>query len=170
MVEIKEVKVEQVSFLRELAITTLYETFYTEEKAKNLKDYVHEAYDIDVLVDSLQDEYSHTFFIYCKQEIAGYLKVNVHTSQSEPMGDDGFEIQRIYILKKFKGLGLERILMDVSISLAKFYKKSFVWLGVWEHNYAAQAFYKTFGFDKVSEHDFAMGDLVETDWILKKEI
>lgn len=45
---------------------------------------------------------------------------------------------------------------------------TWAWLGVWEHNTKAQALYKKYGFEKFSEHQFAVGDKVDTDWLMRK--
>ncbi len=45
-----------------------------------------------------------------------------------------------------------------------------VWLGVWEHNDAAQAFYKGHGFVRVGEHVYWTGNQADTDHILLKRI
>ncbi|TDW20816.1 acetyltransferase (GNAT) family protein [Breznakia blatticola] len=170
MIEIVRVEKEQVELLRDIAIQTLYETFYTEEKTEVLQAYVDEAYTKEELLQSLDDVSSTTYFAYYDNALAGYLKVNMYDSQTEDMGDEGFEVQRIYVSKKFKGLRIGSLFMDFAIALAKANKRSFMWLGVWEHNYAAQAFYKKYGYYRVGEHDFTMGDLIETDWILRKDL
>ncbi len=45
-----------------------------------------------------------------------------------------------------------------------------VWLGVWEYNHRAQAFYKKCGFEHVGEHIFQLGNDPQTDWIWQKKI
>ena len=85
------------------------------------------------------------------QEPAGYLKLNIGTSQSEEMDDHFLEIERIYVRAKEK-------------------QKTAIWLGVWEHNDAALAFYRKRGFTKYSEHVFYMGDDPQTDYLFIKQL
>jgi len=47
-------------------------------------------------------------------------------------------------------------------------KKNYVWLGVWEKNINAIAFYKRLGFYEDGRHPFKMGDELQTDFIMKK--
>ena len=42
------------------------------------------------------------------------------------------------------------------------------WLGVWEHNPRAIAFYRKWGFTPVGEHCFAVGDDPQRDVILER--
>lgn len=41
------------------------------------------------------------FFLQVGPEIAGYLKVNQASAQSENLGSDHFELERIYLRQKF---------------------------------------------------------------------
>lgn len=50
------------------------------------------------------------------------------------------------------------------------HNKHKIWLGVWEHNPSAQAFYKRHGFKVVGEHHFQTGDVTDTDLIMEKEL
>ncbi|MCU0393812.1 MAG: GNAT family N-acetyltransferase, partial [Thermoflexibacter sp.] len=79
------------------------------------------------------------------------------------------ELKRFYLLKAYQGKGIARDMMEACYGIAKDlgYKK--FWLGVWEHNHRAQAFYKKCGFRKVSSHPFDMGGEIQTDDILLKE-
>ena len=40
----------------------------------------------------------------------------------------------------------------------------------WEENFKAQKVYERMGFRKVGQHDFKMGNCVQTDWILTKRL
>ena len=64
------------------------------------------------------------------QEPAGYLKLNIGTSQSEEMDDHFLEIERIYVRKKFKHQGIGTFLLDTAIKKAKEKQKTAIWLGV----------------------------------------
>ncbi len=46
----------------------------------------------------------------------------------------------------------------------------YMWLGVWEKNPLAVRFYERNGFKIFSSHPFAMGDEVQTDMLMKKEL
>ena len=74
--------------------------------------------------------------------------------------------------KKFKHQGIGTFLLDTAIKKAKEKqkKKKAIWLGVWEHNDAALAFYRKRGFTKYSEHVFYMGDDPQTDYLFIKQL
>ena len=103
-------------------------------------------------------------------ELAGYLKLNIGSVQTESDYPEALEIQRIYVLQKYQGQKMGLSMMQHAIAVAKKIKKSQVWLGVWEKNLKAQAFYRKSGFEKVGSHDFVLGDDIQTDYILMKEL
>ncbi|HCX09280.1 MAG TPA: GNAT family N-acetyltransferase, partial [Hyphomonas sp.] len=47
---------------------------------------------------------------------------------------------------------------------------NWVWLGVWEHNQKAIAFYAHQGFEPFGRHSFRLGDDVQIDVMMRKKI
>jgi ribosomal protein S18 acetylase RimI-like enzyme len=45
-----------------------------------------------------------------------------------------------------------------------------VWLGVWERNARAMAFYRKHGFARVGAHTFMLGTDAQTDWLLARPL
>ena len=80
------------------------------------------------------------------------------------------EIARLYVLKDFIGQKVGAALMKECISIAKGKGKQSIWLGVWEKNQRAIDFYSRWGFEKFSECDFLLGDDMQKDWLMKKEL
>jgi ribosomal protein S18 acetylase RimI-like enzyme len=60
--------------------------------------------------------------------------------------------------------------MQASVAIAQAQGKQAIWLGVWEHNQRAIQFYTAWGFEKVGEHDFQLGNDVQRDWIMQKKL
>src|SRR5690606_2071854 len=108
--------------------------------------------------------------LYVDEELAGYIKVNIEEAQSEQLGSDTLEVERIYILSRFQKHGLGKVLMDEAINLAKKLKKNKIWLGVWEKNQNAIAFYEKAGFEKTGSHSFYMGEEEQNDFIMTKHL
>jgi diamine N-acetyltransferase len=63
-----------------------------------------------------------------------------------------------------------RVLMDFALQKALELGKKTAWLGVWEKNLSAIAFYQKMGFVKAGQHSFRMGDELQTDWVMKKNL
>ena len=45
-----------------------------------------------------------------------------------------------------------------------------MWLGVWEFNPRAQAFYEKYGFYEVGRHIFQLGSDPQTDLLMQKDL
>lgn len=164
------VKDEEVAILRDLAIQTFTETFGGHNTDEQLQEFFEQDYTLEVLGKELKSTENEVYFLRKDGEVVGYLKVNWGEDQTEQELEDSFEIQRIYILNAYQGHGLGKFLFEFALERAYASGKSWAWLGVWENNLEAQALYRKYGFEKFSEHSFAVGDLVDTDWLMKKAL
>ncbi|MEH7749282.1 GNAT family N-acetyltransferase, partial [Neobacillus drentensis] len=103
-------------------------------------------------------------------EVAGYLKNNTNDAQTEEMGEESLEIERIYIKNQFQKHGLGKYLFNKAMEIAMERHKKKIWLGVWEKNENAIAFYKKMGFVQAGAHSFYMGDEEQIDFIMTKTL
>jgi ribosomal protein S18 acetylase RimI-like enzyme len=100
----------------------------------------------------------------------GYVKMREGEKRPEFENKDAIEVVRIYSINTYLGTGVGKQLMRQCIFLAKEMKKEIIWLGVWEKNPRAIAFYSKWGFEKFAEHDFILGDDVQHDWLMMKNL
>lgn len=169
-VTIDLVKSAEVEELQALAIQTFTETFSGHNTQEQLQEFFAQDYTIEKLSAELKDPNCLVYFIRLNKEVVGHLKVNWNGSQTEQELENAFEIQRIYLLNKVQGLGLGKYLFEFALDRAYDSGREWAWLGVWENNLKAQALYRKYGFEKFAEHSFAVGDLVDTDWLMKKAL
>lgn len=156
--------------LQKIARQTFTETFGSDNSSENLEAYLDDAYSLSTLRSELESSASQTFFYKIGDQVAAYLKVNWNDAQTENDYPDALEIQRIYVLKSFQKEHIGGQLMKKALSIAKSLNKSDVWLGVWENNFNAQGFYAHYGFKRISQHTFTVGDDQQTDFILSKRL
>lgn len=169
-INIKKCTPEDSRKLQEISYETFNETFKDQNSPENMKAYLDRAFNLQQLNEELINTSSQFFFIYIHNEISGYLKVNTHDAQSEDMGDESLEIERIYIRKLFQKHGLGKLLLNKAIEIAIKHNKKKIWLGVWEKNENAIAFYKKMGFVQSGTHTFHMGDEKQIDSIMTKTL
>ncbi|MBJ3881108.1 GNAT family N-acetyltransferase, partial [Salmonella enterica subsp. enterica serovar Typhimurium] len=153
-VNIKRCTHEDLHKLQEIGYETFNETFKHQNSPENMKAYLDKAFNLKQLEKELSNSSSQFFFVYFNNEIAGYLKVNTDEAQSEKMGDESLEIERIYIKNNFQKHGLGKYLFNKAVEIAKELNKKKIWLGVWEKNENAIAFYKKMGFVQTGAHSF----------------
>ncbi|WP_405082578.1 GNAT family N-acetyltransferase [Paenibacillus chitinolyticus] len=167
---IKKCTLGDLRKLQEISHETFNETFKHQNSSENMNAYLEKAFNLKQLEKELSCMTSQFFFVYFDKEVAGYLKVNINESQSEKMGDETLEIERIYIKNKFQKNGLGKYLLNKAIEIAKESNKKKIWLGVWERNENAIAFYKKMGFVQTGAHSFYMGDEEQIDFILTQTL
>ncbi|MBW7475709.1 GNAT family N-acetyltransferase [Paenibacillus oenotherae] len=169
-VKIKKCSVEDLQLLQEISIETFNDTFKDQNSPENMKAYLERAFNANQLEQDLSNVSSEFYFIYFNDELAGYLKVNRNDAQSETMGDESLEIERIYVRYKFQGKGIGKYLLNKAVEIATRHNKKRVWLGVWEKNENAIAFYKKMDFVQTGNHSFYMGDDEQVDFIMTKAL
>jgi ribosomal protein S18 acetylase RimI-like enzyme len=170
MMTIKKCTLEDSRELREISVDTFNETFKDQNSPEHLNAYLEKAFNLKQLEQELANISSQFFFVYFNHEVAGYLKVNTDDAQSETMGDESLEIERIYVKKKFQKHGLGKHLLNNAMEIAMEQKKKKIWLGVWEENKNAIAFYQKKGFVQTDAHSFYMGDDEQVDLIMTKTL
>ncbi|WP_339165983.1 GNAT family N-acetyltransferase [Paenibacillus sp. FSL R5-0341] len=162
--------VEQVCELQEISYETFNETFKAQNSPENMKAYLEKAFNREQLESELSVTDSQFLFIYVNHKLAGYMKVNINDAQSEKMGMESLEIERVYIKKEFQKHGLGKVLLHKAIEMETEHQKRNIWLGVWEKNENAIAFYEKMGFVQTGAHAFVMGDEEQSDFIMTKTI
>lgn len=81
-------------------------------------------------------------------------------------GEDPVEIARFYVDRPWQGRGLAPRLMAAAREAARELGGRSLWLGVWEKNHRAIAFYEKHGFRDVGSHDFWVGSDRQTDRVM----
>lgn len=169
-ITLKKCGSEDLADLQTIGIETFTDTFAAHNTPEDLQAYLDKAYDPEKLKAELLTEGSTFWFLYDGEELTGYMKINVGAALTEKMDADALEVERIYIRPAFKRRGLGKYLIDKAIESARTQAKELIWLGVWEHNVNAIAFYEKMGFVHTGAHSFFMGDDEQTDFIMTKKL
>lgn len=172
MQEIKIIKIDKakVHDLQQVARKSFIETFAEYNSESDLNTYLNNNLGLNQLTKEIENLNSQFYLVYHNSKPIAYLKLNIYSAQTENRGDEYIEIERIYILKEFKGKGIGKELMKLAEQIGQEMSKSKIWLGVWEKNLDAIQFYTKMGFIKCGEHLFVLGEDKQTDWIMEKFI
>ena len=103
-------------------------------------------------------------------ELAGYAKLIFGTLEPGVTAEKPVELSRLYSHQKFLGQGVGQALMDACFERAKQAACDVMWLGVWEYNPRAKAFYEKYGFHEVGKHIFQLGSDPQTDVLMQREL
>jgi len=167
---IYEIDESHLGDLVKIAIRTFGETFAATNSNENMQDYYDRCFTAEQLAKEIKDPDSWFFFVENQGVLAGYLKVNRGGAQTELRETDGFEVERIYVLKKFHGTGAGHALMDYAVKLGRQLKKKYLWLGVHEENFRALRFYEKYGMKVFGDHIFMMGKQQQRDLLLRMKL
>jgi len=78
------------------------------------------------------------------------------------------QLERIYLEEAWRGGGTGGRLMDLALAWLEKDGPRPIWIGVWSQNLRAQALYYRFGFEKVGEYDFPVGETLDHEFILRR--
>ena len=91
--------------------------------------------------------------------------------QPTPAGPHGdVELARFYIDRAYHGRGVAQSLMDAVRAQARALGGRRLWLGGWERNRRAIAFYRKCGFVHRSVQPFLLGSDLQTDWVMSRDL
>ena len=132
--------------IMDISRLTFAETFEADNTPEDMEKYLQEHFNEALVKQELSNPDS-LFYIAELDGVTGaYMKLNKGAAQTERDYPNSVEVQRIYVAKAYKGKRLGSELMKKAIEWARELHVEYIWLGVWEFNPAAIAFYKKFGF------------------------
>lgn len=79
-------------------------------------------------------------------------------------------VARFYVDRPWHGRGLAQRLMDAAVDAVRAMGARSVWLGVWERNHRAIAFYAKAGYRDVGSHTYLFGTDPQTDRVMWREV
>lgn len=166
--QIVKVSSAQLQELRELSISTFVDTFSKANNPENIAAYLAKALNENQLLTELAKPDSSFYFIQKERQTLGYLKLNAKNAQTDQVLDNALEIERIYVIKKAQGKGIGKQLLQFALEEARKRSLLCIWLGVWERNEKAIAFYQRHGFEVFADHPFKLGDDLQRDLLMKR--
>jgi len=169
-VEISLIKPNEIDELQKFSKETFVEAFSNQNSKENMRKYLDENLSIQRLTIELMNSESLFYFARMDEKIIGYLKINFGVAQTDFKEDNSIEIERVYVLEEFQGKNVGQNLLNKAIEISREKNAKYVWLGVWEKNYKAIRFYQKNGFVEFGNHPFILGDDIQTDILMKRQL
>ena len=166
MIQIRTATAADAELIADISRETFYESFAGYNTEANMDKFLTEQFSKEKLMAEAGESGNIFLLAYADNKPAGYLFLKEGTDTAL-QSTNALEISRIYSRTSFIGKGIGKALMQAAIERAISMNKDCIWLGVWENNHRAIAFYTKFGFSKFSEHDFVLGDDVQRDWLMR---
>jgi ribosomal protein S18 acetylase RimI-like enzyme len=169
-ITISPVQAEELPELLQLARSTFYDAFAPVNTEENMRLYMDQNLVADKLAAELRNPESAFYFARAGDERVGYIKLNYGKAQTELRDTRAIEIERIYVKKEWQSRKIGQLLMDKALELARAHRAPYIWLGVFEANTKAIAFYQRNGFVAFSQHVFMLGTDEQRDIMMKREL
>ena len=91
-----------------------------------------------------------------------------HLPHPDVKPTDG-EVQRLYLLQEYQGGGRGSRMLEHALNWLEADGPRTLWIGAWSENYGAQRLYGRYGFTKVGEYSFMVGDHADREFILRRD-
>jgi ribosomal protein S18 acetylase RimI-like enzyme len=165
MLTIRPALLSDAAALAVLGERTFRDTFAAHNHPDDLEDYVGKTYGEAQQRAEIELPDAATVLVEEDGALIGFAQLRRAAS---PHGD--VEIARFYVDQRHHGRGIAQQLMDAADDAARQMGGTMLWLGVWEHNPRAIAFYVKCGFRDVGSHPFMVGRDLQTDRIMSRVI
>jgi diamine N-acetyltransferase len=153
--------------LAQLKVDTFLETYAANNHPGELAAHTARAFDPAAIAEQIADTRCITLWLLDEGRPVGYLKLNTGDAQTVEGLSDGLEVEQLYVRASHLGQGLGAVLLSRATEAARELGLSYVWLGVWEKNHKAIAFYEHTGFEPFDEHVFLFGDEEQRDLLMR---
>lgn len=169
-VHIRRAQTTDADALARLAEATFRDTFADANTAQDMDDYCKEHYSAALQAAQIADPELITLVCEVNGELCAFAQLRPRHMPPPlqalfPLQSAG-EIQRLYLRKDQHGSGLAQTLMRACQTELYGAGCQRIWLGVWEHNQRAIAFYEKWGFAAVGETTFVLGQDRQRDIIM----
>ncbi|MFZ9235099.1 MAG: GNAT family N-acetyltransferase [Algoriphagus sp.] len=168
--ELRKANFSDLPELLVLARTSFVQAFTEGNKPENVQAYLAEAFTESKLTQEMQEPASTFIVASLDGELVGYTKLNLSAAQADVQDPASVEVARLYTLEKVWGTGLGQQLLDAAIDFGRQEGKTWLWLGVWEHNARAIRFYEKNGLRIFGSHPFPFGDEIQNDWLMRLDL
>ena len=158
------------ALLAELGARTFCDTFAADNKPEDMAAYLAESFGPEI--QSAELATPETIFLIAEIDgvAAGYAHLQVVSTPTCVAGPRPIELARLYASRGWLGRGVGAALMGGCLDQARQAGYQTIWLGVWEKNLRAQAFYRKWEFKVVGNHEFQLGSDLQNDFIMERPL
>ena len=168
--KIRRANPEDASLLTELGARTFSETFAADNTPEDMADYLAANFNLSQQTAELNNSASTFLIAEVSGLAAGYAQLHAGEAVEGVAGAKPIELVRLYVSREWLGRGVGEALMRACVDEARQAGHGTIWLGVWEQNGRAQAFYRKWDFRAVGEHVFQLGSDSQTDIVMERAV
>jgi diamine N-acetyltransferase len=167
---IRPANASDAASLAALAERTFRETFAIDNSGEDIDLHCARKFSAEIQGEEIASPHMTTLLAEVAGELVGFAQLRLAHPAACVKADRPAELHRIYVLSEWHGRGLARELMRAVCAAAARAGCDCIWLGVWERNLKAIAFYRKCGFAVVGDHPFVLGRDRQRDLIMAAQL
>jgi GNAT superfamily N-acetyltransferase len=165
-VQIRRGVPDDAAALAAFAERTFVATFGADNDPRDLEAFVERTYGVAQQAAELSDPGVSTLLAHRDGRLLAFAQVRRHVPPPCVSDATAIELRRFYVDSPAHGTGVAQLLMAAVFDAARDAGARHVWLGVWERNPRAIAFYRKCGFTDVGSQPFVLGSDHQNDRVM----
>jgi len=152
--------------LAAFAERTFVETFAADNDPRDMETFVERTYGVAQQTAELADPGVTTLLAHRDGRLVAFAQIRRHVPPPCVSDAAAIELRRFYVDRPAQGTGAAQLLMTAVFDAARAAGARHLWLGVWERNARAMAFYRKCGFTDVGSQPFVLGSDHQNDRVM----
>jgi len=149
---------------------TFVDSFGADNTPEDVAAHLNATFSPEKQAAELADPNSRLLIAEVDGEAAGYARLQFGRAPAAVVARRPVEIVRFYARKQWIGRGVGSRLMAACLDEARMAGCDLIWLGVWEQNPRAIAFYTKWDFVEVGSQTFRLGSDLQHDLVMVRAV
>jgi diamine N-acetyltransferase len=164
---VRPARADDVTLLADLAARTFRETYAERTRPDDMDAFLAtRGWTPAWFAAAVEDPSQHVLVVEQDGAVVGFARLADEPPPTPVSAQRPLMLAQLYLVHEAQGLGSGSALMRDSLALARRAGHDVVWLGVWEHNPRAIAFYRRWGFREVGTMPFDFGGERHRDLVM----
>lgn len=169
-IEIKKAELRDAKNLAVLKQQVWISTYGIAGIREEYSDYVLSHFSIDNIEHAIKDENRHVILAEIDGHLVAAADLSLSPRSPRPEVKEGLEINILYVLDRFQGLGIGIKMLNECLKTAKEHKAEAIWFTLHYENNKAIDFYSKNGFNIVGDTLYNFGGEKYKNFIMHKEL
>jgi ribosomal protein S18 acetylase RimI-like enzyme len=166
-ITIRSAGLDDAEALAALGAETFSDTFAHLYPPQDLETFLGQAYTAHAFRLFLERPDQAMWIAEADGEAVGYAHAGACALPHPDVTPGCGELKRLYVRRDRQGSGLGGHLIELALDWMEAPGRK-LWIGVWSQNWGAQRFYGRYGFSKVGEYEFPVGNTRDREFIFRR--
>lgn len=167
MVTIRTANIDDAEMLTALGRQTFHDTFAAYNTPADMDAYMRQQMTVERFAAGIARPGSVWLLAQTPAKVIGFAALAPEPVPACITTPAPVRLNKLYVSAESIGSGVGAALMRANIAWARNAGHGSIWLGVWERNHRAKAFYERWGFVEVGAEVFRLGDDDQKDLLMQ---